>query len=169
MAISNSFGRHFLLNPERQDIMADTNPPGSLLVGEGVYMQGTMNVPGIASVDGKLEGQLTADVIVIQANGSVDGKTTANHIKVAGSLSDTAVANKTLVVESSGEISGSVTYAEMEIKKGGLLQGGIYKIGSEIPARAAPPAPPPAPVAPQPTVEPEAVAAPAADDTNPET
>ena len=78
-------------------------------------MKGTMNVPGIASVDGKLEGQLTADVIVIQANGSVDGKTTANHIKVAGTLTDTAVASKTLVVESSGMVSGAVTYAEMEI------------------------------------------------------
>lgn len=166
MAISNSFGRHLLLNPERQDIMADTNPPGSLLVGEGVYMQGTMNVPGIASIDGKLEGQLTADVIVIQANGSVDGKTTANHIKVAGSLSDTAVANKTLVVESTGVISGSVTYAEMEIKKGGSLQGGIYKIGRDVPVMAAPPAPPPDPIAPPPSVEPEPAAA---DDTNPET
>lgn len=121
-------------------------------------MKGTMNVPGIASVDGKLEGQLTADMIVIQANGSVDGKTTANHIKVAGTLTDTAVASKTLVVESSGMVSGAVTYAEMEIKKGGLLQGGIYKIGSDMPAKAAPVAPPP-------PAEPEA----AADDTNPET
>ena len=147
--------------------MADTNPPGSLLVGEGVYMQGTMNVPGIASIDGKLEGKLTADVIVIQANGSVDGKTTANHIKVAGSLSDTAVANKTLVVESTGVISGSVTYAEMEIKKGGSLQGGIYKIGRDVPVMAAPPAPPPPdPIAPPPSVEPEVAGA---DDTNPET
>ncbi len=145
--------------------MADTNPPGSLLVGDGVYMKGTMNVPGIASIDGKLEGQLTADVIVIQANGSVNGKTSANHIKVAGSLMDTAVASKTLVVESSGMVSGSVTYAEMEIKKGGSLQGGIYKIGSDMPAKAAPVAPPPAPAAAPPPAEPEA----AADDTNPET
>ncbi|MCE2871940.1 MAG: polymer-forming cytoskeletal protein [Oxalobacteraceae bacterium] len=149
--------------------MADTNPPGSLLVGDGVYMKGTMNVPGIASVDGKLEGQLTADVIVIQANGSVDGKTTANHIKVAGTLTDTAVASKTLVVESSGMVSGAVTYAEMEIKKGGSIQGGIYKIGSDIPVKASPVAPPPvapsSPPAPSPTAEPEA----AADDTNPET
>lgn len=127
--------------------MADTNPPGSLFVGDGVYMKGTMNVPGLASVDGKLEGQLTADVIAVQTNGSIDGTTTANHIKVAGSLTDTAVANKTLVVESSGVISGSVTYTELEIKKGGSLQGEIYKIGRDVPARpAAPPAPPPPPV-----------------------
>jgi cytoskeletal protein CcmA (bactofilin family) len=158
MAISNSFGRHFLLNPERQDIMADTNPPGSLLVGEGVYMQGTMNVPGLASVDGKLEGQLTADVIAIQTNGAVNGKTTANHIKVAGSLTDTAVANKTLLVESSGVISGSVSYTEMEIKKGGSIQGSIYKIGRDVPARQAAPAPvAPPPAAPEAPEVPESI------------
>lgn len=114
--------------------MADTNPPGSLFVGDGVFMQGTMTVPGLASVDGKLQGQLTADVIAIQTNGSIDGKTTANHIKVAGSLTDTTVANRTLVVESSGLIAGSITYAEMEIKKGGSLQGSIHKIGKAMPS-----------------------------------
>jgi cytoskeletal protein CcmA (bactofilin family) len=121
--------------------MADTTPPGSLFVGDGVYMQGTMNVPGLASVDGKLEGQLTADVIAIQTNGSVEGRTIANHIKVAGSLTDTAIANKTLLIESSGIISGSVTYTEMEIKKGGSIQGSIYKIGHDVPVRPAAPAP----------------------------
>ena len=120
--------------------MADTNPPGSLFVGDGVFMQGTMTVPGVASVDGKLQGQLTADVIAIQTNGSVDGKTTANHIKVAGSLTDTTVANRTLVVESTGVIAGSITYAEMEIKKGGSLQGSIHKIGKAMPSfESAPP------------------------------
>ncbi|MFM8468193.1 MAG: polymer-forming cytoskeletal protein [Oxalobacteraceae bacterium] len=136
--------------------MADTNPPGSLFVGDGVFMQGTMTVPGVASVDGKLQGQLTADVIAIQTNGSVDGKTTANHIKVAGSLTDTTVANRTLVVESSGVIAGSITYAEMEIKKGGSLQGSIHKIGKAMPSFGAS-APPPAP-APADTSEVEAAA-----------
>ena len=137
--------------------MADTNPPGSLFVGDGVFMQGTMTVPGLASVDGKLQGQLTADVIAIQSNGAVDGKTTANHIKVAGSLTDTTVANKTLVVESTGLIAGSITYAEMEIKKGGSLQGSIHKIGKAMPnfdtapaAAAVAPAPADTPAADQP-------------------
>ena len=125
--------------------MADTNPPGSLFVGDGVFMQGTMTVPGLASVDGKLQGQLTADVIAIQTNGSIDGKTTANHIKVAGSLTDTTVANRTLVIESSGLIAGSITYAEMEIKKGGSLQGSIHKIGKAMPSFQES-APAPAPV-----------------------
>ena len=60
--------------------MAEIHAAGSLLVGEGVYMKGTMRVPGVASVDGKMEGELSADSVFIQPNGSMDGHTTANQI-----------------------------------------------------------------------------------------
>lgn len=136
--------------------MAEINSPGSLLVGEGVFMKGSMQVPGTASIDGKLEGDLTADTVIVQTNGAMDGRTTANHVRVAGSLTNTTVANKSLVVESSGLIGGSITYNELEIKKGGQLQGSIYKVGQQppapayaAPARAQEPAPVAAPAQPQ--------------------
>jgi cytoskeletal protein CcmA (bactofilin family) len=116
--------------------MAEINTPGSLLVGEGVYMKGSMQVPGTASIDGKLEGDLSADTVIVQTNGAMDGRTTANHVRVAGSLTNTTVANKSLVVESSGLIGGSITYNELEIKKGGQLQGNIFKVGQEPPQAA---------------------------------
>ena len=136
--------------------MAEINASGSLLVGEGVYMKGTMRVPGIASVDGKMEGELAADTVIIQPNGSMDGVTTANHVRVAGVLTNTTVANRTLVIESTGVIAGSITYEELEIKKGGSLQGGIYKVGQAAPAAAAAKPNKPEPVA---APEPDAAAA----------
>ncbi|CAM8659405.1 CcmA Integral membrane protein CcmA involved in cell shape determination [Oxalobacteraceae bacterium] len=137
--------------------MADTNTPGSLLVGEGVFMKGSMRVPGLATIDGKLEGELTADTVHIQTNGSMNGRTTASHVRVAGAATDTTIANKTLVIESSGLIAGSITYTELEIKKGGSLQGSINKVGQQ-PQNFAPPSPPapPAPpvvAAPEPEVQ----------------
>lgn len=108
--------------------MSDTNSPGTLLVGEGVFMKGTIKVPGIATIDGKIEGVISADTIYVTANGAINGKTAANHIRVGGELTDTTVANKTLVVESVGKILGSITYADLEIKKGGTLQGNINKV-----------------------------------------
>ncbi len=143
--------------------MADTNTPGSLLVGEGVFMKGSMRVPGLATIDGKLEGELTADTVHIQTNGSMNGRTTASHVKVAGAVTDTTIANKTLVIESSGLIAGSITYTELEIKKGGSLQGSINKVGQQ-PQNFAPVTPPvaaiPEPI-PEPVLEAPAVAAPA--------
>ena len=122
--------------------MVESNPVGTLLVGEGVFMNGTIKVPGIATIDGKIEGAITADTIFITANGAVKGKTTANHIRVGGELTDTTVANKTLVIESAGTISGSITYADLEIKKGGSLQGNILKVSEgRVPSYQKPEAP----------------------------
>jgi cytoskeletal protein CcmA (bactofilin family) len=135
--------------------MAEIHASGSLLVGEGVFMKGTMQVPGVASIDGKLEGQLSADSVFIQQNGSMDGQTTANHVRVAGTLTDTTVANRTLLVEATGLVAGSITYQELEIKKGGSLQGGIYKVGREAPAVPARAPEPPRVAAPEPVVTPE--------------
>jgi len=145
--------------------MADTNTPGSLLVGEGVFMKGSMRVPGLATIDGKLEGELTADTVHIQTNGSMNGRTTASHVKVAGSVTDTTIANKTLVIESSGLIAGSITYTELEIKKGGSLQGSINKVGQQPQTFA--PVSPPAPVAPEPAVQAPPVEAPVEDKAAP--
>ena len=139
--------------------MADTNTPGSLLVGEGVFMKGSMRVPGLASIDGKLEGELTADTVHIQTNGSMNGRTTASHVKVAGAVTDTTIANKTLVIESSGLIAGSITYTELEIKRGGSLQGSINKVGQQ-PQNFAPPSPPVA-APPEPVVQAALAPAPA--------
>lgn len=144
--------------------MAEIHAAGSLLVGEGVFMKGTMRVPGVASVDGKLEGELSADSVFIQQNGSMDGQTTANHVRVAGTLTDTTVANRTLVVEATGLVAGSITYQELEIKKGGSLQGGIYKVGREMPAVPARAPEPQRTVAPKPAPAPEPAAASATDE-----
>jgi cytoskeletal protein CcmA (bactofilin family) len=144
--------------------MAEIHAAGSLLVGEGVFMKGTMRVPGVASVDGKLEGELSADSVFIQQNGSMDGQTTANHVRVAGTLTDTTVANRTLVVEATGLVAGSITYQELEIKKGGSLQGGIYKVGREMPTAPARAPEPQRTVAPEPAPAPEAAAASATDE-----
>ena len=113
--------------------MSDTNSPGTLLVGEGVFMKGTIKVPGIATVDGKIEGVISADTIYVTGNGAINGKTTANHIRVGGELTDTTIANKTLVVESVGKVTGSVTYADLEIKKGGTLEGNLLKVKDSQP------------------------------------
>ena len=149
--------------------MAEINSPGSLLVGEGVFMKVSMQVPGTASIDGKLEGELAADTVIVQTNGAMDGRTTANHVRVAGSLTNTTVANKSLVVESSGMIGGSITYNELEIKKGGQLQGSIYKVGQQPPAPAYAAPAPAQQEAPAPAAQAQAEAAPvAAPNSNPQ-
>tara|TARA_S200000501_G_C20797758_1_gene732601 strand:- start:678 stop:1061 length:384 start_codon:yes stop_codon:yes gene_type:complete len=101
------------------------NEVGSLSVGAGVFMQGDIEVPGEAIVDGKIDGSISANSLHITVNGSVNGNSTANHIRLAGQVTNNTVANKTLLIESSGNATGSISYADLEIKRGGNIQGSI--------------------------------------------
>ena len=104
--------------------MADTSH-GNLAVGEGVRMQGNLSVPGEAVIDGQVQGILTAQSVFITDNGAVQGTTTADHVRVAGRISENTIANKTLLIESTGVVTGEISYADLEIRKGGDIQGNI--------------------------------------------
>jgi cytoskeletal protein CcmA (bactofilin family) len=104
--------------------MADTTY-GNLAVGEGVRMQGNLSVPGEAIIDGQIQGVLTAQSVFVTDNGAIQGTTTADHVRVAGKVSETTVANKTLLIESTGVATGNIAYADLEIRKGGDIQGNI--------------------------------------------
>ena len=105
--------------------MAVDQDYGNLLVGKGVTINGVFQVPGEALVDGKAEGQLTADSINVTINGVVTGNAVASKVKVAGVMEQSITAKSSLLVESTGSVSGEIAYADLEIRKGGELQGNI--------------------------------------------
>jgi cytoskeletal protein CcmA (bactofilin family) len=115
-------------------VLADTNQSGCLTVGEGVVLNGTFVVPDIASISGSIEGEITARELIVSSTGVIRGKVTADIIDLRGEIHDTLTAKKSLFIRSTGKALGSVQYAEIEIEKGGDLQGALQKIDGETPS-----------------------------------
>jgi cytoskeletal protein CcmA (bactofilin family) len=107
------------------------NEAGSLSVGAGVFMQGDIEVPAEAIVDGQIDGSISANSLHITVNGSVNGTSTANHIRLAGVVTDNTVANKTLLIEAIVNATGNIAYADLEIRRGGNIQGSIKIIKTD--------------------------------------
>ena len=101
------------------------NIKGDIYIGAGVVAIGTLNAPGLIEVDGSVDGVVNARSINVTANGVVTGNTTADHIRVAGKLMNTSTAHQSLLVESTGDVSGKITYGDLEIRKGGNIAGEI--------------------------------------------
>ncbi len=120
--------------------MSDTNQNGCLTVGEGVILNGTFIVPESASISGNIEGEITARELILTSTAVIRGKVTADVIDLRGEIYDTLIAKKSLFIRSTGKIVGTVQYAEIEIEKGGELQGTMQKIepAPVAPAYAAP-------------------------------
>ena len=116
--------------------MNDDNKNGCLVVGEGVTLSGNFIVPNSASISGTIEGDLTAREILVGSTGVLKGKVTADMVDVRGEIHENVVSSKALFVRSTGKVIGAVEYAEIEIEKGGDLQGSLNKISTVVEAPA---------------------------------
>lgn len=110
--------------------MSDESQPGCLVVGEGVRLSGIFTVPDSVRISGTLEGELTAREIFVGASGVLKGKITADVIDVRGEIHQELTAKKSLMIRSTGKVLGQMSYVELEIEKGGDVEGTVNKIES---------------------------------------
>ena len=102
----------------------------SVVIGDGVVVKGAFTVPSKAVINGVIEGDLTAEEVLIGPTGRISGRVSAKVIDVRGQLHNTIVSEKSLIVRATGKIVGKVHYAEIEIEKGGEIEGALHQ-GSE--------------------------------------
>jgi len=112
-----------------------TNEAGCIVIGEGVTVSGKFVVPGRAVINGSLEGDLQADEILVGAQGKLVGNIKVRKADVFGEVHDTLLASEHLIIRSTGRVNGNASYGEIEIERGGLVQGAV------VPAKAAAPVP----------------------------
>lgn len=110
--------------------MNNENQAGCLAIGDGVTLSGTFTAPGVVFVSGKVDGELTAKEIFVGATGILKGKITADVVDVQGEIHQDLIANKNLLIRSSGKVIGNVSYSELEIEKGGDIEGTLNKLES---------------------------------------
>jgi cytoskeletal protein CcmA (bactofilin family) len=119
---------------------AEITVKGLLVVGEGVNLKGTFSVPEKAVISGTLEGELSAKEINVLQTGVVRGKIIADVVDISGQVFDSLTSKRSLFVRSSGVLTGTVKYAELEIEKGGRLEGQLDRFTEDGPGAAVRPA-----------------------------
>jgi cytoskeletal protein CcmA (bactofilin family) len=112
--------------------LAENNQPGCLVVGEGVVLKGSFNVPDIAFISGKIEGDLSAKQIVIERTGAVFGRVSGEVVDVRGEVLEYLTATQSLTIRATGKVHGAIRYSEIEIEKGGLIHGDLNIIGPSL-------------------------------------
>ena len=135
----------------------------SVVIGDGVVVKGAFTVPSKAVINGVIEGDLTAEEVLIGPTGRITGRVSAKIIDVRGQLHNTIVSESSLIVRSTGKIVGKIHYSEIEIEKGGEIEGTLSQGAEPATVASAASAPASAPVAPaSPTAPPPAVKPPSA-------
>lgn len=112
--------------------MAEENQNGCLVVGEGVTLSGKFTVPDIASISGQIDGELSAREVLVGVTGVVRGNITADILDIRGEVHQDLISRKSLFIRSSGRVMGNISYAEIEIEKGGDIQGTLNRLDSNV-------------------------------------
>lgn len=131
---------------------------GDLIIGEGVSVTGTFDIPKKAVVNGTVNGELRASELIIGPMGKITGKTSANNADIHGETHDTLTIASHLILRSTGKIHGRATYGELEIERGGFVAGTIgpegvtaAPVGAATPVAGNPVANNKAPLVPKPS------------------
>jgi cytoskeletal protein CcmA (bactofilin family) len=88
-----------------------------------VTFKGSISAPGKAVVNGNVTGDLTADDLLIGKDGVVTGVVRAREIDVHGELNQDISCKDHILIHSTGRVSGSLEYSELEIQRGGQFRG----------------------------------------------
>ena len=121
-----------------------TEHAGNIVIGADVSIKGVLVVPNRAVVNGSIDGEITARELVVGQTGRIVGHAKTERADIHGEVNQTLVVSQSLVLRSTGKVVGMIHYAELEIEKGGLVEGKMTQQGN---MGNTPPAPAPEPAA----------------------
>ncbi|CAM5302665.1 MULTISPECIES: polymer-forming cytoskeletal protein [Thauera] len=98
---------------------------GSLIIGEGVRLNGKIEAPGTVLVNGAIDGDISAQDIRIGASGRVSGSLSGQNIDLAGQAGQSIAAVKHLVIRSGATVTGNIKYQTIEIESGARIEGSL--------------------------------------------
>ena len=109
--------------------MADSSSPGCVSIGDGVKLSGRLDLPGIASIDGEVEGEILANELRIGATGRIKGSVTTAHADIYGEIEKDVTVTDTLILRSTAKVRGNIVYEVIEIEQGATIEGELKRGG----------------------------------------
>lgn len=105
-----------------------TENTSAVYIGFETVIRGHLDVPGEVIVKGRFEGTLKASQLTVEENGSVSGHIRADKIIAYGRIDQELISTMFIHIHATGIVTGNVSYYDIEIEKGGKLEGVLMRI-----------------------------------------
>lgn len=124
---------------QRNDRPRHSGESRRLVVGREIAIHGSIQECDTLVVEGRVEADLTAATsLEIALTGTFKGSAEVDHADISGLFEGELTVHKTLKINRSGRVVGTIRYTLIEIEQGGLLQGQIDVMPREAPVISAP-------------------------------
>ncbi len=95
------------------------------LIGARTDFQGEFTVKGILRVDGRIEGRVNADCVVLSETGVIKGEIIAPKIIVGGKIEGSLRAQDIVEIKATGKVLGDIFTNKLSVTEGGEFNGKI--------------------------------------------
>lgn len=100
-----------------------------LLVGREIKLSGEITACDTLVVEGSVEATLTdSRVIEIAQSGFFKGSADIEIAEIGGRFDGNLIVRQRLLIESTGLVTGTIRYKELEIERGGRISGDVQEI-----------------------------------------
>lgn len=103
----------FLRNKEKIEV----------IIGPETCVKGDLSSKGAVRIDGKLEGNLDADLVIVGETGLIKGNIDARGAIIDGRVEGNIRASELVEIKSNGCLKGDLFCQKLVIQEGGLFEG----------------------------------------------
>ena len=93
------------------------------MVGAESFFQGTLRSKGSIRIDGKIEGGVSADGIIIGEQGEIQGDVSARSVVVGGKVTGNIHASESLELLAKSQVFGDLHAPQLVISEGAVFEG----------------------------------------------
>lgn len=98
----------------------------TMMVGQGIVLSGDIKSCNRLVVEGTLDAKLhDCRELEIAEHGTFKGNATVEQCEVSGHFEGELVVSKRLFIRSAGHVSGTISYGQIEVERGGKLSGTV--------------------------------------------
>jgi cytoskeletal protein CcmA (bactofilin family) len=94
-----------------------------VIIGSDTVVKGEIVSKGTVRIDGRLEGSLSADCVIIGEGGNILGDVTAKTMIAAGRLTGNIHSTENVEIQPKGEIFGDIYTQKLSVAEGGVFEG----------------------------------------------
>ena len=113
-----------------------TGERNKLTIGRGIAISGEIDACDHLTVEGTVEAALKgASVLDIAEGGTFYGTVEIDEAVIAGRFEGDITVNGRLLIRSTGTITGSIAYKELEVESGAVIDGRLTPVGAQVEGR----------------------------------
>jgi cytoskeletal protein CcmA (bactofilin family) len=99
------------------------HPKIEVIIGSETVVKGEIVSKGTVRIDGRFEGSLSADCVIIGEGGNILGDVAAKTMIAAGKLTGNIHSTDSVEIQPKGEICGDIYTQKLTIAEGAVFEG----------------------------------------------